>query len=265
MTDEVLITRVEDGIGTVLFNRPDKKNALSMELLIKLKKQLDTWADGDHVKTVVFRGQGDESFSSGYDITAIPTDTTPDMFKAMKGKNPVEYVFDKIRSFPYPTIAMVNGYAFGAGLNLAICCDIRIGADDIRVGMPPAKLGIVYHPEGLKQFTEVMGMARAKEIFFTGRTYTGELIREMGLVDHLVSRCTLEKTVYGYAKDISANAPLALKGIKKIFSMIAGAQVLNKGDLEYAERLIFESFNSDDLKEGQKAFVEKRKPVFKGK
>ncbi len=160
---------------------------------------------------------------------------------------------------------MINGYCFGAGLNLAMCCDIRIGADHIKAGMPPSKLGLVYHPEGLRQFIEVLGMSKTREIFFTAHTYQGLEVQSMGLADHLVPMADLSKTVYRMAEEISKNAPLSLKGMKKIMNMIGKHPDLDSEEMAKAETLIMEAFNSADLKEGQTAFIEKRKPVFTGK
>ncbi len=264
MNNEILLVEEDDNYATIIFNRPERKNSLSSDLLIKLHLQLESWAKDDKFKAVIFRGIGEEAFSSGYDILSIPTELTPEMEQWLEGKSPVELALESVRNYPYPTIAMLNGYAFGAGLNLAVCCDIRIGANDIKVGMPPAKLGIVYHPEGIRQFVNAIGMARTKEIFYTGKTYKNEMVEKMGLVDHLVDREILEKTVFDYAKEISKNAPLSLKGTKKIIGMLEKGIEFSGENRRATEALIAEAFNSDDLKEGQMAFIEKRRPTFKG-
>ena len=222
MDDQVLLHEINGQVGTLILNRAERRNALSPELLVNLHVTLENWAQEDTVRAVVITGGKDsaaKAFSSGYDISAIPTDVPPEVSEILKNNNPLELAFDSVKNFPYPTIAMLNGYAFGAGLHLAVCCDIRIGAEDIKAGMPPAKLGLVYFPEGLKQFVAVLGMPRTREIFFTGQTYQGMELLEMGLVDHLVSRADLSQVVYEYARMIAANAPLSLKGIKKILNM----------------------------------------------
>lgn len=264
MESNVLIKQRKGNIATLTFNRPERKNALSPELLVNLHLTLQEWEKEDTIRAVVITGNGDQSFSSGFDILSIPTEVPPEMAEIMKKENPVELALNTVKNYPYPTIAMMNGYAFGAALNLAICCDIRIGVDDIRIGMPPSKLGIVYHPEGIKQFVEVLGMAGTREIFFTGRTYKGVEAKEMGFVDHLVPRSDLAAVVYGYAEEIAENAPLSLKGSKKIINMLGQSTSFKDSDLIKAEEMILEAFNSQDLKEGQTAFLEKRKPVFKG-
>jgi enoyl-CoA hydratase/carnithine racemase len=265
MEKSELIKEVKASIGTLKLNRPERRNALSPSLLVELHLALKKWEEDDSVRVAVITGNSDKSFSAGYDITAIPTDLAPEALEILKKDNPLELALNSIKNFPFPVIAMINGYCFGAGLNLAMCCDIRIGADHIKVGMPPAKLGVIYHPEGLKQFIEVIGMAKAREIFFTGHTYQGAEVRNMRLVDHLVPISDLSGTVYQMAEEISKNAPLSLKGIKKIINMIGKHPFLDSADIMDAETLIAEAFNSDDLKEGQTAFIEKRKPVFTGK
>ncbi len=261
---DVLKKQIDGLVGTLTLNRPERKNALSPDLLVKIHLALQDWAARDAVRVVVITGGEGRAFSSGYEIAAIPTRVTEEEKELLKQANPLELALGTVKNFPYPTIAMMNGHAFGAGLNLCMCCDIRIAADDIKVGMPPAKLGLVYHPEGLRQFLEVIGIARTREVFFTGRTFEGRELREMGLADHLVPRADLRATVYRTAEEIAANAPLSLKGIKKILNFFGAALRLGPEELSEAEKIITEAFNSQDLKEGQAAFFEKRKPVFKG-
>jgi enoyl-CoA hydratase/carnithine racemase len=259
-----LIAEIREGVGVLTLNRPERRNALSPDLLLKIHLRLEAWAKTDEVRVVIFTGGGGKAFSSGYDITAIPTEVTEEMKEILKKHNPLELALSSVKNFPYPTIAMLNGYAFGAGLNLAVCCDIRIAADNVKAGMPPAKLGLVYHPEGLRQFVEVLGMPRTREIFLSGKTYEGAALREMGLADHLEPRSGLEAAVFALAKEIAANAPLSLRGTKRILNMIGSSLCLSEAEWKEAETLITEAFNSDDLKEGQTAFLEKRKPRFTG-
>ncbi|MBU3916005.1 enoyl-CoA hydratase/isomerase family protein [bacterium] len=265
MSENSLLKETNNSIGILRFNRPEKRNALSAELLIELHLTLKQWAEDDLVRVVIITGAPDRAFSSGYDISAIPTDLSPEAAELLKTENPLELALSSIRNFPYPVMAMINGYCFGAGLNLAMCCDIRVGPDHIKIGMPPAKLGAVYHPEGLRPFIEVIGMARTREIFFTGHTYKDHETKVMGLVDRLVPADQLLETVMEMASEIAVNAPLSLRGMKKILNMFGDGLQLNTDDRKIAELLVYQSFSSDDLKEGQTAFLEKRKPVFMGK
>lgn len=263
--EHILVTDQKEHIGTLVFNRPGRRNALSPELLAKVHLTLREWAAEDNVRAVVITGGAGNIFSSGYDIAAIPTDLTPEIAQILKNSNPLELALNGVRNYPYPTIAMIGGDVFGAGLNLAMCCDIRIGVDTMRAGMPPSRLGLVYHPEGIRQFVEVLGMARAREVFFAARNYRGQDALAMGLVDHIVPAAQLESVTYELARDIASRAPLSLKGMKRIFNIFGDAVVLSDEQVAEAERLIMEAFNSDDLKEGQTAFFEKRKPKFTGR
>jgi len=262
---EVLLKEIKGNVGILTFHRPERKNALSPDLLVQIHLTLKEWAEQDTIRAAIFTGGEGKAFSSGFDILSIPTEVTEETKEVLQASNPLEIVLKSIKQFPYPTIAMVNGYAFGAGLNLCMCCDIRIAADDVKVGMPPAKLGLVYHPEGLKQFIEVLGLARTREVFLTARNYEGRQLLEMGLMDHVVPRSELFETTYRLAEEIGTNAPLSLKGTKRILNMLAESTTLSPQNLRDAEKLVIESFNSRDLKEGQAAFLEKRKPKFIGK
>jgi enoyl-CoA hydratase/carnithine racemase len=263
--NEMLVQQRKGRVGTLIFNRPERQNALSPDLLVRLHLALQAWAEEGEVRAVVITGAGERAFSSGYDIRAIPTRVTPETERLLRRKNPLDLALDGVKSFPYPTIAMVNGYCFGAALNLALCCDLRVGADDIAVGMTPAKLGVVYPPDGLMQFVQVLGQGRTRELFFTGRTYRGAEVAAMGLVDRLVPRAELVATTYALAEEMAANAPLSVKGIKRLLNLIEASSTLGEEARREAGALLANAFNSEDLKEGQAAFIEKRTPRFRGR
>lgn len=263
--DGVLLQEVQGQVGTLIFNRPEKRNALSPEMLIALHMALKGWAESGDVRVVVITGSGDKSFSAGYDISAIPREMTPEMTEILRNHNPLTLAMESISAFPCPTIAMMNGYAFGAGLNLAVCCDFRIAAEGISVSMPPVKLGVVYDPDGVKRFVDVVGMSRTREIFLTGRKYTGEEALGMGLVNRIVRPGDLIREVYSFADEIASNAPLALKGMKRILGMLGAGRVLTEEERREIEALQHRAYASSDFAEAQAAFFEKRKPVFTGK
>lgn len=265
MSGKVILSEVRSHIGTITINRPERRNALSPEALFRVHETLRQWGSSDEVRCVVITGGGQTAFSSGFDLSSVSAGNTTGQAGFMEGVNPVETALNTVAGYPYPTIAMLGGYAFGAGLHLAVCCDMRIAVDDVRVGMPPARLGLVYHPEGIRQFMDVVGVARAREIFFTARTYRGREALEAGLVDRLVPAADLVAVTYALADEIAGNAPLSLKGTKRIMAMFAERRALTKGQMEEAKALIGEAFASEDLKEGHRAFFEKRKPLFTGK
>ncbi len=260
-----LLTETRGRIGILTLNRPERRNALSPRLLIALHEQIEAWSRKDEIRSVVITGAGEKAFSSGYDIVAIPTDLTPETASRLRDRNPLQLALESVKQFPYPTIAMLNGHCFGGAVHLALCCDLRTGADDIAVGMPPARLGIVYPHEGIAQLVQVVGMARAREVLFTGRSYRGEELRSSGLVDRLVPRSELAFTTYALAEEIAANAPLSLRGIKRILNLIEASAPLSEAARREAEALFAAALRSEDAKEGQRAFLEKRKPSFVGR
>ena len=260
-----LLTERRDRVGVLTFNRPERRNALSPRLLIELHEALESWAREEEIRTVVIRGAGDQAFSAGYDILAIPTDVTPETASRLRDRNPLQLALESVKNFPYPTIAMLNGHCFGAAVHLALSCDFRVGADDIAVGIPPARLGVVYPHEGIAQVAQVLGMAKAREVFFTARSYRGEALRAIGLVDRLVPRSELEAAAYDLAGEIAGNAPLSLKGMKRILNLVEAAASLSGEARREAEAIFAAALQSEDAKEGQKAFIEKRKPSFAGR
>jgi enoyl-CoA hydratase len=262
---QLLLIQNENNICTLTLNRPEKKNSLSLESVELLGSALKELAEDDAIRTVILRGAGDEAFCSGFDIGSLPTQSGTDADQRLKSLDQVESLLQRLVSFPYPAIAMLNGFAFGLGCELSMCCDIRIGAEDIRMGMPPARLGLVYPWTGLLRFIQRIGIQSTKEMFFTGRTYTGRRIKELGLVDYLVPGDDLEKFTYAMAKEIAGNAPLALKGIKKVINLLMESSRLDKTQSKEAQAIFRAALLSEDMQEGQAAFLEKRKPQFKGK
>jgi enoyl-CoA hydratase len=260
-----LLTERRGYIGVLRFNRPERRNALSPGMLIEVHRTLQGWAQDPDIRTVVITGAGDQAFSSGYDIAAIPTNVTPDVVERLRDSNPLELALRSVKDFPYPTIGMINGHCFGVALNLALCCDLRTGAEDAPIGMPAARLGVVYPWDGIAQFVQVLGMARARQVFFTARTYRGAEAQAMGLVDRLAPRAELEGTTFALAEDIAGNAPLALKGIKRTLNLLETAAPLSADARREADALMAAAFQSEDVKEAQLAFMEKRKPRFVGR
>lgn len=258
--DKLLQVEVANRVGTLTLNRLEVRNSLSPELLTQLIASLNGFSRTDEVRVVVIRGAGDKSFCAGYDLNMLPTN------KNVKndGIELFEEAMQTIQTFPYPVIAMMNGYAFGGGCDLAISCDIRIGAEDIRIGMVPAKLGVVYSAAGLKRFTKVLGQARTRELFFTGRHYHAPFLKEIGFLNYVLPKDELESFTYKMAGEIALNSPLSLKGIKKVLQLLDDSSTLSEKDRWEAHELAKESFFSEDLKEGQAAFFEKRTPNFKG-
>lgn len=265
MSDDVILMEKNGFVATILLNRPEKRNSLNPEMFLKMAAYLDELRLTDDIRAIVIRGQGNRSFSSGYDIAQIPTDIPAELAEELKHKNPLEIGLAAVERYPYPVIAMIDGYAYGAGCELAITCDIRIASDTSKMGIPPSRLGLVYHPGGIQKFINVIGLSNAKEAFFTGRFYDIVRAHEMGMVNYVVPKNELHAFTYALADEIAGNAPLALKGHKYIFNKLLHNQGIHPNDLDQVEKKILEAFNSEDLKKGTIAFFSKSKAEFEGK
>lgn len=255
-----LIVEENGALCTLIFNRPEKRNRLNPDILTELHSELKRLEREEKVRCVVLRGAGDKAFSSGYDISAIGEN---DMIRHHEGDHPLGMALEAIESFPYPVIAMMNGHAFGAGLEIAVTCDIRISTGGCLFGMPPAKLGVVYSYSGMKKFLDLIGPGYTNELFLIGRPVSSERARDIGLVNFIVGREELEQFAYDMANEISENAPLSLKTLKLI-TRVLGKNEPGAEDEILIKKMTLKVQNSQDYKEGQKAFNEKRKPEFKG-
>ncbi len=253
----------KEHIAILTLHHPEKRNALSPDLLTDLYNHLTDFSTNNDVRCIVIRGSGEKAFSSGYDIGAIAVEPLSE--EEQNRPDILVQALNAIKHFPYPTIAMLNGYAFGAGFNLCACCDLRIAADDISLGMTPAKIGVAYHPDGIRQFIEAFGLGRTKEIFYTAKTFHGRELLEKGFVDYMIPKSDLEDFTLNFATNITCNAPLSLKGIKQTIAMFEKNMALNQDQMDKADQLMRACFQSHDLKEGRAAFLEKRAPVFEGK
>ena len=256
-----LIVEEKGAVCTLTFNRPEKRNLLTPGMLLELSTQLERLKEGNKVRCVVIRGSGEKAFSSGYDINAIGEN---DMIRHHEGDHPLGRALRTIESFPYPVIAMMNGHAFGAGLEVAVTCDLRTTVEDCLLGMPPAKLGVVYSYSGIKKFLDLIGPGYTKELFLVGRPISSERAWEIGLVNFMVPREEIEEFTYGIANESAENAPLSLKTLKEITNALE-KRTISTEDEKVIRQMTLEVQNSQDYKEGQRAFSEKRKPEFKGK
>ncbi len=260
--DKSLIAEENRAVCTLTLNRPEKRNLLSPDILVALSSELGRLKEENKVRCVVITGAGDKAFSSGYDINALGNN---DLMRDYEDGHPLISAVQAIENFPYPVIAMINGHAFGAGLEIAVTCDLRISANNCQFAMPPAKLGVVYTYSGLRKFLNLIGPGYVKELFLVGSPINSKRAREMGLVNYVVSADELKQFTYSMAEDIAENAPLSLKTLKETVNAWIRSQTLSPEDDELIKTLTSEVQNSEDYKEGQRSFAQKRKPVFKGK
>jgi len=259
MADEVLLSQKDGNICTLTINRPERRNALNLELLYRLGDTFDALKDDGDVRVVVLRGAGEKAFSSGVDFQDV------DRVKVRQKDNPIDYAVRSVLTYPRPVIAMIYAAATGAGCDLSVACDMRIAADTAVMGINPVRIGRVYPPAGLQRLINVVGLSQAKELFFTGRFIDAQRAKEIGLVDHVVAAAELLSFTYALAREIADNAPLAVSTTKIIFNRLLRYQRLSPEDEAEILALIDIVERSEDAKEGPLALIEKRKPRFVGK
>jgi enoyl-CoA hydratase/carnithine racemase len=261
MSVGLVAVRREGAVATVVLNRPEKRNALTPALLAALADAVAELERAPEIRAVVLRGAGEAAFSAGYDIEALGAGAAEDGESARL----VDRAAASLTAYPFPVIAMLNGSAFGAGCELALAADIRVAAADVRLGIPAARMGLVYPLPGMLRIVRRIGLSAAAEILLTGRAYPAPEAHALGMANHVVARAELESFIYALAAEIAANAPLALKGIKRLLNRI-GERLAPGGEVAAeAERLVREAFGSRDLEEARRAFIEKRPPRFEGR
>src|SRR6516162_2013083 len=259
-TDKML-SRKEGHVGYVIFNNPERRNAVSLEMWEATAGILADFGNDNDIRVVVLMGAGDKAFVSGADISKFENERANEEAIARYNKT-VERANAAIYDYPKPTIAMIRGYCIGGGLGLSLCCDLRICSDNSRFAVPAAKLGLGYAYSGMKKLVDVVGPSFAKEIFYTARQFDAEEARLMGLVNRVVPKEDLEIFVKNYANTISANAPLTVHAVKyTINEAVKDESVRN---IKRSAELVERCFASNDYAEGRKAFMEKRKPMFTG-
>jgi enoyl-CoA hydratase/carnithine racemase len=257
---KLLLDEPAEHVARLRISNPEKRGALDHELL-------DALADtvrGLDARCLLLTGEG-KMFSAGYDIGTFDESHFEEQAEKLVA-HPFHAAIEALEGFPYPSVAALNGHAIGGGLEVALSCDIRIAARGIKLGMPPAKLGLIYSHTGLQKFIEVCGLANTNELFYIGRNVDVDRGYEMGLVNAVVEPGELEQAGLDMAAEIGSNAPLSLAGNKRVINALRA----HPGKLpESLERELVElresCFRSEDFREGVRAFGEKRKPDWKGR
>jgi len=259
VTEKLQLDEPAEGVARLTIANPERRGALDHEILDALAEHARTL----DARCLVIRGSGDV-FSAGYDIGNLSERDSFEESAAKLVAHPFHDAIEAVEAYRYPVIAELNGHAIGGGLELALTADIRLAAHGVKLGMPPAKLGLIYSHTGLAKFIDVCGPANTAELFFVGRNVDAERAREMGLVNQVVDPVALGERVVDLAAEIASNAPLSLAGNKRMIRELRALRLPSELERELVE-LRESCFASDDFREGVKAFAEKRKPVWRGR
>jgi enoyl-CoA hydratase/carnithine racemase len=258
MTDKLRLDEPAAGVVRLTISNPERRGALDHELLDAL---------ADHARTLdarclVVSGSG-PVFSAGYDIGNLEEGGFQETAEQLVA-HPFHDAIEALEAYRYPVIGQINGHAIGGGLELALTCDIRIAARGVKLGMPPAKLGLIYSHTGLLKFMEACGPANTAELFYVGRNVEAERAERMGLVNEVVEADELDDRVLELAAEIAANAPLSLAGNKRVLRALRAHTLSPELERELID-LRESCFRSEDFREGVRAFAEKRPPVWRGR
>jgi enoyl-CoA hydratase/carnithine racemase len=260
---KLILDSPAEAVVRIRISNPERRNALDHEILDALAETLPRLDRGIETRCLLITG-APPVFSAGYDIASIPSQTFARDAEALVA-HPFHAAMEAVATHPWPTVAAINGHCIGGGLELAITCDLRLCAAGAKLGMPPVKLGLVYGHTGLRKFLDTVGLARTKELFLTGRNFGAARAEEIGLVHEVLDDERLEAASVELAAEIAANAPLSMRGNKSAIDLLNAAPVLNEQQEAGLIALRESCFASEDLREGIRAFAEKRKPEWKGR
>ena len=252
---------LEGPVLHIRFNNPVKHNALSVDMWEAVPQLLGQAERDDRVRVVVLSGEGEKAFISGADISQFE-DMRAAQEAVKRYEAMAEAALEGIYEFSKPTIACIHGYCIGGGVNVAISCDLRVAADNSIFSVPASRLGLGYRVSAMRNLTQLVGPGFAKDIFFTGRRLDAAEALRIGLVNRIAEPGKLEVLLKEYTDAISTGAPLTIKAGKRIIREVLKTDHVDMG---LARKLILDCFESEDYAEGRKAFMEKRKPTFRGK
>lgn len=256
------VERDGEGIAWVVLRNAARLNAVRFEMWQALPEVVRDLEADLSVRVVVLRGAGDQAFASGADISEFVTHRR-DAASAAAYEAVTARAFAALLGIETPVVAMIQGVCIGGGLAIAACADLRVASDDARFALPAARLGLGYHQQGVERLVALLGPSAAAELFFTARQYTADEALRIGLVNRLVPRAELRAVTERYVRDIAANAPLTLRAAKR--AMLELQRPPEARDAATVSRRIAACFESADYAEGVRAFLEKRRPTFRGR
>lgn len=251
-----------EAVARLTMSNPGKRNALDHEILDAIAATVPQLDRGIEVRCLVITGE-DPVFSAGYDIGGIPAESFETDAEALVA-HPFTAALDAIEAFPWPTVAALNGHCLGGALEMAVTCDLRVADPKAKMGMPPAKLGLIYGHTGLIRFIRTIGLPRTRELFYAGDMLPAPRADEIGLVNRVIEE-NFEPGSVAFAAGIAANAPLSMKGNKQAIGTITENPVLSEEQVAELVALRESCFSSEDFLEGITAFGEKRKPNWTGR
>lgn len=257
---ERLLAKKDGALGWLVFNNPERRNAVSLDMWQAIPPALEDFEKDATIRVVVLAGAGDKAFISGADISQFEKQRSSKE-QVQRYEDVSEAALAKLGGFEKPVVAMIRGYCLGAGINVANSCDLRIAAEDARFGIPAGKMGLGYRASSMKGLVDAVGAPFAREIMLTARQFSAAEALHMGLVHRVVPVAELESFTRKYCEDIAANAPLTLRAAKRTIREVSKREY----DVELCKSWVRECFESEDYAEGRRAFMEKRKPQFRGR
>jgi len=257
-----VIAEKQGPMGWLVFNNPERRNAVSVDMWEAIPRVLDRFESDPEVRVVVLAGAGDKAFVSGADISQFESQRSgPEAVQ--RYEEIAEGAQLRLQHCDKPVVAMVRGYCLGGGVNIALTCDLRIASDDARFGVPAARMGLGYRLSSTKNMVDTIGAANTREMLITARQFSASEALAIGLVQRVVPAAALEAEVLDTCAGIAANAPLTMRTAKRIVRELLKAPA--SFDEAACKDFVRECFDSDDYKEGRRAFMEKRTPAFKGR
>lgn len=257
---QTLLTEVRDGVMIITINRPDKMNALNKDVVEELSKAIDEVTNNDEVKSAILTGAGEKAFVAGADISEFTSlDGEGGAALAKKGQ---DMVFDRIENCPKPVVAAVNGFALGGGCELAMSCHFRMAAENAKFGQPEVNLGLIPGYGGTQRMTQLIGKGKTMELMMTGDMIGADEAKALGLVNHVLPQAELLDKVISVMQKIQSKAPIA---ISKVISCVNDAAKADPNGFANEIARFGECFETEDMREGTTAFLEKRKAAFSGK